>query len=101
MVKDIGKDIEKLQFAVYGGICGIIGLLSLIILFFSVLECKPAILNAILRSIISSALGILTIHLGYRSKEFKEGKIVIVLGMLIFIVIILLYIFGIVPCLSS
>ena len=73
------KNIEDLQFAVYGGVCGILGLLSLIMLFLAVLECRPAITNAIGRSLISSALGVLTIHFGYRARMFKEGKTVMLL----------------------
>ena len=95
------KNIEDLQFAVYGGVCGILGLLSLIILFFAVLECKPAIPNAIGRSIISSALGVLTIHFGYRARMFKEGKSVMLLGYVVLILIGLLYIVGIIPCAIS
>ena len=99
--KENAKNKEDLQFAVYGGICGILGLISLIILFIAVLECKPAILNAIGRSIISSALAILTIHFGYRAKDFKEGKSVIIFGGIILVLVVVLYIVGIIPCLSS
>jgi len=99
--KDKSKNVEDLQFAVYGGVCGILGLLSLIILFIAVLECKPAIPNAIGRSIISSALAILTIHFGYRAKEFKEGKTVMILGGLILVLVSILYIIGIIPCAMS
>ena len=99
--KEIYENPETLQFAVYGGICGILGLLSLIILFIAVLECKPAIPNAIGRSIISSALAILTIHFGYRAKEFKEGKTVMMLGGIILILVGILYIIGIIPCAIS
>ena len=95
------KDVEDLQFAVYGGVCGILGLLSLIILFFAVLECRPAIPNAIGRSLISSALGIITIHFGYRARLFKEGKTIILLGVVILILIALLYGIGIIPCMMS
>ncbi len=99
--KKESKNIEDLQFAVYGGACGILGLLSLIILFFAVLECKPAIPNAIGRSIISSALGVLTIHFGYRARMFKEGKSVMLLGCIVLILIGLLYLIGIIPCAMS
>jgi len=95
------KDIEDLQFAVYGGVCGIIGFLSLIILFFAVLECKPAIANAIGRSILSSALGVLTIHFGYRAREFKEGKTVMMFGGFLLVLVGILYIVGIIPCALS
>lgn len=95
------KNVEDLQFAVYGGICGILGLLSIIILFFAVLECKPAIPNAIGRSLISTAIGLLTIHFGYRARSFKEGKTVIILGIIILILIALLYGIGIIPCMMS
>jgi hypothetical protein len=95
------KNIEDLQFAVYGGVCGVISLLSLIILFFAVLECKPAVSNAIGRSILSSALGILTIHFGYRARMFKEGKTIILLGIIILILVGILYIVGIIPCAMS
>jgi len=95
------KDVEDLQFAVYGGVCGILGLLSLIILFFAVLECRPAIPNAIGRSLISSALGIITIHFGYRARLFKESKTIILLGVVILILIALLYGIGIIPCMMS
>lgn len=98
MVEKKKKNIEDLQFAVYGGVCGILGLLSLIILFLAVLECKPAIPNAIGRSIISSALGVLTIHFGYRARLYKEGKSVILLGFAILILVGILYIVGIIPC---
>ena len=99
--KDKLKNVEDLQFAVYGGICCILGLLSLIILFIAVLECKPAIPNAIGRSIISSALAILTIHFGYRAREFKEGKTVMMLGSIILVLVGILYIIGIIPCAMS
>lgn len=99
--KDKLKNVEDLQFAVYGGICGILGLLSLIILLIAVLECKPAIPNAIGRSIISSALAILTIHFGYRARKFKEGKTVMMLGGIILVLVGILYIIGIIPCAMS
>jgi hypothetical protein len=99
--KKKSTNIEDLQFAVYGGVCGIIGLLSLVILFFAVLECKPAIPNAIGRSILSSALGFLTIHFGYRARMFKEGKTVILLGLVILILVGILYLIGIIPCALS
>ena len=95
------KNVEDLQFAVYGGVCGIIGLLSLIILFFAVLECKPGIPNAIGRSILSSALGVLTIHFGYRARMFKEGKSVMLLGCVVLILVGILYMVGIIPCAIS
>ena len=95
------KNVEDLQFAVYGGICGILGLLSLIILFLSVLDCKTGISNAIGRSLISLALSILTIHFGYRARLFKEGKITILLGFFLIILLIILYIIGIIPCMLS
>ena len=95
------KDVEDLQFAVYGGICGILGLLSIILLFIAVLECKPGIPNAIGRSLISLALAILTIHFGYRARLFKEGKTVMLMGFVVIILIALLYVIGIIPCLFS
>ena len=95
------KNIEDLQFAVYGGVCGILGLLSLIILFVAVLECKPAIPSAIGRSLISLTLGVLTIHFGYRARMFKEGKTIMVLGLTVLILVVLLYILGIIPCAMS
>jgi len=101
VIKNKVRDLEDLQFAVYGGVCGIIGLISILILFFAVLECKPAIPDAIGRSIISSALGILTIHFGNRAREFKEGKYVMILGGIILILVGLLYIIGIIPCAMS
>lgn len=101
MKKEKTKNTEDLQFAVYGGICWILGLLSLIILFIAVLECKPAIPNAIGRSIISSALAVLTIHFGYRAKEFKEVKTVMMLGGIILVLVGVLYIIGIIPCAMS
>jgi len=101
MKKEKTKNTEDLQFAVYGGICWILGLLSLIILFIAVLECKPGIPNAIGRSIISSALAVLTIHFGYRAKDFKEGKTVMMLGGIILVLVSVLYIIGIIPCAMS
>ena len=98
MKKKETKNIEDLQFVVYGGICGMLGLLSLIILFFAVLECKPAIPNAVGRSLISSTLGVLTIHFVYRTREFKQGKTVILLGCAVLILVGILYVVGIVPC---
>jgi len=95
------KNTEDLQFAVYGGVCGIIGLLSLIILLFAVLECKPAVINAIFRSILSSSLGILSIHFGYRARMFKEGKTVMLLGASVIILVSIIYIIGIIPCMMS
>ena len=95
------KNIEDLQFAVYGGICGILGLVSLILLFIAVLECKPGIPNAIGRSLISLTLAILTIHFGYRARLFKEGKTVMLLGLSVLILIAILYIIGIIPCMLS
>ena len=97
----IRKNIENLQFAIYGGICGILGLFSIIILFFAVLDCKSAIYNAIGRSLISLALGILTIHFGYRAREFKEGKTVMIFGAIILVLVGILYIIGIIPCIIS
>ena len=101
VIKNKVRDLEDLQFAVYGGVCGIIGLISVLILFFAVLECKPAILDAVGRSIISLTMGILTIHFGYRAKEFKEGKTVMILGGVVLILVGLLYIIGIIPCAMS
>ena len=98
MKKKETKNIEDLQFAVYGGICGMLGLLSLIILFLAILECKPAIPNAVGRSLISSTLGVLTIHFVYRTREFKQGKTVILLGCAVLILVGILYVVGIVPC---
>jgi len=95
------KNIEELQFAVYGGVCGIIGLLSLFILFLAVLECRITIPNAIGRSILSSALGVLTVHFGYRARMFKEGKTIILLGFIVLILVVILYIVGIIPCTMS
>ena len=91
---------ETLEFVVYGGICAILGFLSIIILFFTTVECKPAVLNAIGRSIVSFSLGILTIHFGRRSKA-QEGKVVIIGGIIILILVGLTYIFGIIPCALS
>ena len=101
MFKKKKKNIEDLQFVVYGGVCGLIGLLSLIILLIAVLECKPAVPNAIGRSILSSALGILTIHFGYRARMFKEGKTMILFGCIILTLVGIVYIFGIFPCAMS
>lgn len=95
--KKTGGDPETLEFAVYGGICGILGLLSIALLFIAVLECKPEILNVIGRSIISISLGLLSIHLGRKSKT-KQGTLVILLGIGVLILVGLLYIFGIIPC---
>jgi len=97
MNKKNNSSIETLEFAVYGGICGLLGLLSVVILFIAVLECRPAILNAIGRSIISISLSFLTIHFGRRSKT-KEGKLVIILGIIVFVLVVVSYIFGIIPC---
>ena len=88
---------ETLEFAVYGGICGILGLLSIILLFIAVLECRPAIPNAIGRSIISTALAIMTIHFGRRSKT-KQGISLVLFGIILLVLVVLLYIFGIIPC---
>ena len=95
------KNIEDLRFTVYGGVCGIIALLSLIILFIAVLECKPAVPYAIGRSILSLALGFLTIHFGYRARMFKEGKTIILLGIIVLILVGIIYIVGIIPCAMS
>jgi len=97
MRKGIKEGNEKLQYAVYGGLCGILGILSVILLLISVLECRPAILNAIGRSIVSASLAIMAIHLGKKS-DSKEGKSVIFLGLVILILVIISYIFGIMPC---
>lgn len=97
MNKKNNSSIETLEFAVYGGICGLLGLLSVVILFIAVLECRPAVLNAIGRSIISISLSFLTIHFGRRSKT-KEGKLVIILGIIVFVLVVVSYIFGIIPC---
>ena len=67
-------------------------------LILAVLECKPAIPNAVGRSLISSTLGVLTIHFGYRTREFKQGKTVILLGCAVLILVGILYVVGIVPC---
>jgi hypothetical protein len=88
-----------LEYAVYGGICGLLGILSIIVLFFAVLECTPAVINAIIRRIISTSLALLTIHFGWKSQT-KEGKSVITLGIIIILVIIT-YIFGIIPCIAT
>lgn len=88
---------ETLEFVVYGGICAILGFLSIIILFFTAVECKPEVMNAIGRSVVSLSLGILTIHFGRRSNA-REGKVVIIGGIVILILVGLTYIFGIIPC---
>ena len=95
------EDKETLEYAVYGGIIGILGVLSLMVLFIAVLECKPAIVNAIIRSIICAGLGVLTVHFGYRAKKFKQGQVVIILGVTLDVFVIILYIVGIIPCLMS
>lgn len=92
------EGVETLQFAVYGGICAILGLLSLILLFIAVLECRPGIPNAIGRSIISIVLGLMAIHFGQRAKNHKQGIIVIFFGIVVLILVVILYIFGIIPC---
>ena len=97
MIRKKSSINETLEYAVYGGICGVLGLLSTLILFLAVLECKPAIINAIGRSIVSIGLALMTIHFGRKTKT-KEGKSVILFGIVILIVVILCYIFGIIPC---
>ena len=96
-INEKNKYNETLEFAVYGGICGILGLLSIFFLFIAVLECKPAILNAIGRSIISTALAVMTIHFGRRSKT-KQGFSLVLFGIILLILVVLLYIIGIIPC---
>ena len=95
--KSKDKHIETLEFAVYGGICGILGLLSIILLFIAVLECRPGIPNAIGRSIISISLAIMTIHFGKKSPT-KQGISIVIFGIILLILVIILYIFGIIPC---
>jgi membrane protein DedA with SNARE-associated domain len=75
----------------------LLGLLSVIILITAVLECRPALLNAIGRSIVSISLSLLTIHFGRRS-DTKQEKLVVILGSIVLILVVLLYIFGIIPC---
>jgi hypothetical protein len=100
MKKGKKEGVETLEYAVYGGICGILGLLSILILLFAVLECRPAVINAIGRSIVSASLAILSIHFGKKS-DTKEGKIVVLIGIIILILVVISYIFGIIPCASS
>jgi hypothetical protein len=63
----------------------------------AVLECRPALLNAIGRSVVSISLSLLTIHFGRRS-DTKQGKLVVILGILVMILVVLSYEFGIIPC---
>lgn len=98
--KNSMKSPETLQFAVYGGITGMLGLLSLVLLFFSAFNCKAGLINAIGLSILSIVLSFMTITFGKRAKTY-EGKLVIILGLVILIVVILLYVFGVIPCLLS
>ena len=88
---------ETLQFAVYGGISGMLGLLSIILLFLTTLKCSSGVNNAVGLSI---ALSILTIHFGLRAKT-HEGKLVIILGIAVLILVGLIYAIGIIPCAFS
>ena len=90
---------ETLQFAVYGGISGMIGLVSLLLLFFTAYRCQPEdITNAIINSIISISLGVLTINFGRKASNNKQGISMIILGVIILIFVIIMYITEIIPC---
>jgi len=90
MVKE--KNIENLQFAVYGGICGVLGLVSIILLFLSGFDCKSDIFLMIGTSIICFILGCLAIFFGLKAKKHIQGKSVITLGVIVFILLALVYI---------
>jgi len=98
--KKLKEAPESLQFAVYGGICGVIGLFSIVFLFFAVYECKPGLIDAVARSIVSITLALMSIHFGMRSKT-REGIYIIILGISVIIIVSLLYIIGIIPCILS
>ena len=89
MSKD--KNVENLQYAVYGGICGVFGLLTLLFLFLSGYNCKSESAMMIGVSIISGLLGFLTFLFGFKAKKHIQGKGIIGLGVLDFILLILLY----------
>jgi len=91
---------EQLEYAVYGGICGMIGLVSIIVLLIAVFECKPALVNAILISFVNVSFAVLTIHFGMKS-NIKEGRSVIIFGAVILLLVVLTYIFGIIPCIMQ
>jgi hypothetical protein len=94
-IKD--SNVESIRFAVYGGICGLLGFLTTIFLFFSILDCTENIINAIGLSIVSISLAVLTVHFSRRS-DTRQGKIVLALGIALVIIILLIYVFGIIQC---
>jgi multisubunit Na+/H+ antiporter MnhB subunit len=56
------------------------------------------VFNAIGRSIVSIALGLMSIYFGYKAKNNKEGISVIIVGVIILILVFITYIVGIIPC---
>ena len=91
MIKE--KNIENLQFAVYGGICGVLGLVTILLLFLSGFDCKSDLVFMIGVSIICAILGFFSIFFGLKAKRHIQGKSVITLGIIVFILIVLIYIF--------
>jgi len=91
MGKNRDKNIENLQYAVYGGICGVFGLLALLLLFFSGFNCKSDALLMIAVSFVCGILGFLAIFFGLKAKKHIQGKSIILLGILIFVLLVLLY----------
>ena len=89
------KNVENLQFAVYGGICGVLGFLTIVLLFFANFDCKSDILFIIGTSIASSFLGVLSIFFGLKARRYIQGKSVIILGLIVVFIVWLFYYFGI------
>jgi len=94
---------EPLEYAVYGGICGMLGVMVFIFLFIAVVleSCRPPIYLSVGRSLICIILSIMTLYFGYQARATKQGITVILLGIAVLLLVGILYIVGIIPCVVS
>ncbi|MBU0496671.1 MAG: hypothetical protein KKC68_07015 [Candidatus Thermoplasmatota archaeon] len=86
-IKGMLRDKEDLRFVVYGGISGVMGLLLIVIMFFTVMDRVTELFMVILLGIVDIVLGVATVYLGVRAHHFRAGRIVIAVGIVIFVLV--------------
>jgi hypothetical protein len=92
--------VDRTRFPVYGYTCSTIAYSLFIFHFLFLVELCPYGISTVIRfSFIQIILGILSIYFGCCGKTKKE-KISIFLGISVFIILIVYYIFVIQPCLT-
>lgn len=92
--------INKDKFLLYGIICSFIAILFFIFhLLYLIDKCPFGISTVIRVSMIQIILAILAMYFGFFS-ETKKGKISIISGIIVILLVTLYYIFVIHPCIS-